>query len=285
MTELMRPFGTAPVSPFGGLPPVLGRLGSLEVRLARSRHDIQAAQELRYDVFYEEMGAVPTPAQKLSRRDADAFDSVCDHLLVYDAAAPDGQRPKVVGAYRLLRQEVAERTGGFYSAQEFDIAPLIRRHPRLRFLELGRSCVLKPWRTKKTVELLWRGILAYVLHHRIDVMFGCACLEGTDPSAIREELAFLRAHAGATGEWRAAARPERAAPMDAMPDSKLDPRRALARLPPLVKGYLRLGCRIGDGAVVDPQFGTTDVLIIMPVSAIDRRYIAYYGPDASRCAA
>ncbi len=272
-----------------GLPVVLGRLGSLEVRLATTRKDIRRAQKLRYKVFYEEMGATPTAAQHLSRRDKDAFDRVCDHLLVYDTAYASGPlkrpKPKVVGTYRLLRQDRAEANFGFYTAQEFDIAPLIARHPGLRFLELGRSCVLKPYRTKKTVELLWQGIWAYVLHHRIDVMFGCASLEGTNPLLIREELAFLQKHAGATGEWHAAARPERAVPMDIFPESRLDPRRALAALPPLVKGYLRIGCSIGEGAVIDPQFGTTDVLIILPVGRIDRRYISYYGADASRYAA
>jgi L-ornithine Nalpha-acyltransferase len=272
-----------------GLPVVLGRLGSLELRLATTRKDIRRAQKLRYKVFYEEMGAAPSATQQLTRRDKDAFDRVCDHLLVYDLDGRDGplggRKPKVVGTYRLLRQEVAERNFGFYSAQEFDIAPLMARHPGFRFLELGRSCVLKPYRTKKTVELLWQGIWAYVLHHRMDVMFGCASLEGVDPIAIREELAFLQEQAAATGEWSAAARPERAVPMDLMPPAKLDRRRALAALPPLVKGYLRVGCRIGDGAVIDPQFGTTDVLIILPVADIDRRYISYYGADASRYAA
>jgi L-ornithine Nalpha-acyltransferase len=272
-----------------GLPIVLGRMGSLELRLATTRKDIRRAQKLRYKVFYEEMGAVPSPTQKLSRRDKDAFDRVCDHLLVYDMAHVSHTlkrpKPRVVGTYRLLRQDVAERNFGFYSAAEFDIAPLIQRHPGLRFLELGRSCVLKPYRTKKTVELLWQGIWAYVLHHRMDVMFGCASLEGTDPISIREELAFLHEHANASGEWRAAARPDRIVPMDLMPTKKLDQRRALAALPPLVKGYLRLGCRIGEGAVIDRQFGTTDILIVLPVSHIDKRYITYYGTDTSRHAA
>lgn len=272
-----------------GLPVILGRVGSLEVRLATTRKDIRRAQRLRFKVFYEEMGAVPSAAQQLSRRDKDAFDRVCDHLLVYDLAHAAGPlkrpKPRVVGTYRLLRQDVAERNFGFYSAAEFDVAPLLARHPGMRFLELGRSCVLKPYRTKKTVELLWQGIWAYVLHHRMDVMFGCASLGGTNPLAIREELAFLQAQAGATGDWHAAARPEHAVPMDLIPEAKLDMRRALAALPPLVKGYLRLGCRIGEGAVIDRQFGTTDVLIILPVSRIDRRYISYYGADASRYAA
>lgn len=272
-----------------GLPKVLGRIGSLEVRLAVTRKDIRRAQKLRYKVFYEEMGATPSATQQLSRRDKDAFDRVCDHLLVYDMAFVSGPlkrpKPKVVGTYRLLRQDVAVRNFGFYTAQEFDVAPLMARHPHLRFLELGRSCVLKPYRTKKTVELLWQGIWAYVLHHRMDVMFGCASLEGTDPIVIREELAFLHEHAAASGEWHASARPERSVPMDLMPSQKLDARRALGALPPLVKGYLRLGCRIGEGAVIDRQFGTTDVLIILPVANIDKRYITYYGADASRYAA
>jgi L-ornithine Nalpha-acyltransferase len=268
---------------------VLGRLGSLEVRLATTRKEIRLAQKLRYEVFYEEMGATPSATQLFSRRDKDAFDRVCDHLLVYDMAHREGPlqlpRPKVVGTYRLLRQDVAERNFGFYSAQEFDIAPLVARHPGLRFLELGRSCVLKPYRTRKTVELLWQGIWAYVLHHGMHVMFGCASLEGTDPGAVREELAFLHDQAGARGAWHAAARPERAVPMNMVPVSALDRRRALSALPPLVKGYLRVGCSIGEGAVIDPQFGTTDVLIILPVANIDRRYISYYGVDANRFAA
>jgi L-ornithine Nalpha-acyltransferase len=290
---LPREFGALPgnavVRDTMGLPVVLGRLGSLEVRLATTRKEIRRAQRLRYEVFYEEMGALPSAAQQLSRRDKDPFDRVCDHLLVYDHGPAAGplRRPqsRVVGTYRLLRQDVADRNFGFYTAQEFDIAPLVARHPGLRFLELGRSCVLKPYRTKKTVELLWQGIWAYVRHHGMDVMFGCASLEGVNPLAIREELAFLHANAAAVGEWHASARPDRAVPMDLMPAAKLDVRRALAALPPLVKAYFRLGCRIGDGAVVDPQFGTTDVLIILPVAHIDQRYISYYGGNAARQAA
>jgi L-ornithine Nalpha-acyltransferase len=265
-----------------GLPVVLGRHGDLELRLATTRREIRQAQKLRYQVFFEEMGATPTAWQHLSRRDKDAFDRVCDHLLVYDRSVR-GQR-RAVGTYRLLRQDVAEANFGFYTSCEFEIAPLIARHPAARFLELGRSCVLKPYRTRKTVELLWQGIWAYVLHHRIDVMFGCASLNGTDPLLVREELSFLHRHAPATGEWHAAARADHAVPMEATGDGG-DDRRTLAGLPPLIKGYLRLGCRIGEGAVVDRQFGTTDVLIVLPVKNIDQRYIAYYGQDVRPAAA
>ncbi|HSI42665.1 MAG TPA: GNAT family N-acetyltransferase [Xanthobacteraceae bacterium] len=267
----------------------LGRIGALEVRLARSAADVRRAQKLRFKVFYEEMSAVPGAAERLTRRDVDAFDAICDHLLVLDHGAPRtglGRRePAVVGTYRLLRQDVAERHGGFYTAGEFDIAPLIARHPGKRFLELGRSCVLPAYRTKRTVELLWHGIWAYVLAHRIDVLFGCASLEGTDPAALARPLGFLHHFAPAEPEWQARALPGRLSRMDALSRDAIDPKAALGELPPLIKGYLRIGAQIGEGAVVDRQFGTTDVLIILPVSRISPRYVGHFGANAERHAA
>jgi putative hemolysin len=272
-----------------GLPQTLGRIGSLEVRLARSARDVKRAQRLRFKVFYEEMSAIPDAAAMLSRRDRDAYDPICDHLLVLDHDVPAAPfrkaRPRIVGTYRLLRQEIAGRHGGFYSASEFDLEPLIASHPGKRFLELGRSCVLRPYRNKRTVELLWHGIWTYVLHHRIDVMLGCASLEGTDPSRLGLPLAFLHHHAGAPPEWNAKALPERYVSMDRMAAESIDPKAALQSLPPLVKGYFRLGATFGDGAVVDYQFGTTDVLVILPVERISERYLGHFGPTADRFAA
>jgi putative hemolysin len=271
------------------MPRIVGQCGPLEVRLARTDTEVEMAQELRFQVFYEEMAAFADAGVALSRRDRDGFDALCDHLLVFDhAAEPAPSRPmtpKVVGTYRLLRQEVAERHGGFYSAGEFDIAPLIAAHPGRRFLELGRSCVLAPFRTKRTVELLWHGIWAYVLHHKIDVMIGCASLEGTDPGRLALPLSFLRHHAGAPPEWSARALPEHYVPMDRIPGDAIDVRAALSALPPLLKGYLRLGATFGDGAVVDRQFGTIDVLVILPVERLSGRYVGYFGPTAERYAA
>lgn len=266
----------------------LGRSGSLEVRLARGPAEIWRAQRLRYRVFYEEMSAKPDVVSRMFRRDADRFDGACDHLLVIDHAARGrfgGIKPKVVGTYRLMRQNAADRLGGFYTQGEFALQPMIARHPSLRFLELGRSCVLKPYRSKKTVELLWHGIWAYIRHHRIDAMFGCASFDGTDPDALALPLSFLHHHARAQGDWTVAARPERATVMDRLPAEMVDAKLALKEMPPLIKGYLRLGARFGSGAVIDRQFGTTDVLVILPVAAIDRRYVDYYGDEGQRYAA
>lgn len=262
-----------------------GRIGNLEVRLAQTRHEIKLAQRLRYQVFYEEMAAVPSRLAQFRRRDEDAYDALCDHLLVIDLnetrrASRLGrpESPKVVGTYRVLRQDIAERSLGFYTASEYDIAPLIKAKSHShRFMELGRSCVLAPYRNKRSVELLWHGLWTYVREHRIDVMLGCASFEGTDPTQHAEALSFLHHHALAPPEWRCKAHAARHVPMDLMTKDAVSMKSALRAMPPLIKAYLRLGASVGDGAVIDHQFGTTDVLIVLPVEKIDPRYFVHYG--------
>ena len=265
-----------------------GRMGSLEVRLARRAAEVRRAQKLRYRVFYQEMSAIADAGKLVSRRDVDAFDPVCDHLLVVDHAVRDNvlpAGPQVVGTYRMLRQTVAELHGGFYSAGEFDLDGLLARHRALSFLEVGRSCVLARYRHRRTVELLWHGIWTYVRRHRLDVLIGCASLDGTDPQRLALALSFLHHYAAAPEPWRARALPARVVEMNRMPKSAVDPRAALRALPPLIKGYLRLGAFVGEGAVIDRQFGTTDVLMVLPVAAINGRYIEHFGPGAERHAA
>jgi putative hemolysin len=268
----------------------LGRVGSLEVRLAQTAAEVRQAQKLRFRVFYQEGSAIPNPAQSFAKRDVCPYDAICDHLLVVDHAACAGHplnnrlgRPAVVGTYRLLRQPLAEEYGGFYTGGEFDIDALIGRHGELQFLELGRSCVLSAYRNKRTVELLWHGIHAYFMQNRCDVLFGCASLDGTDPERLALPLSFLHHYARAPEMWRARALPERYVEMNRIAKEAIDPKAALRALPPLIKGYLRLGAYIGDGAVVDHEFGTTDVLIVLPVSAIKQRYFEHF--DLSRRAA
>jgi putative hemolysin len=141
------------------------------------------------------------------------------------------------------------------------------------------------YRNKRTVELLWQGIWSYVLHNRLDVMFGCASLDGTEPDRLAMPLSFLHHYCRAPEQWRARALPERYVEMNLMSKETIDPKQALRSLPPLIKGYLRLGCYIGDGAVIDRQFGTTDVLIMLPVSVLNERYIEHFGASAERHAA
>jgi putative hemolysin len=257
------------------------RSGSLEVRLAVNWHEIDGAQALRYRVFFEEMGAHPSAEMVRTRRDRDRFDAYCDHLLVIDHARPDGD--KIIGTYRLLRRSVAERHGGFYTETEFDIAPLLAVEGEL--LELGRSCVEAPYRTRPTMQLLWRGIAEYVFAHDIKIMFGCASLPGTDIAEHAPALTYLHHFHLAPPSLRVRALPDRYVAMDLLTPDEIDAaeivaqlasRATISALPPLLKGYLRLGALIGEGAVIDRDFNTTDVCIIVVSDRITDKYFNHY---------
>jgi L-ornithine Nalpha-acyltransferase len=261
------------------LPSPLGRIGCLTVRLAQTESEIEAALVLRYQVFFSDHGGSTSES-----RDADRFDDLCDHLLVFDESLPGPSQAQIVGTYRLLRQERSLLAGGFYSAAEYDVQALVARHGTRRFLELGRSCVLPQYRSKRTVELLWQGIWAYCHAHRIDVMFGCASFPGTIAARHAMPLSFLHHHALAEQEWRVRAVEGWGTPMDLMPPEAVDAKTAIAAMPPLIKGYLRLGARFGEHAVIDREFGSTDVFVILRTEEIAERYLGHYGPQATRFA-
>jgi len=260
--------------------PVLAVSGALEVRLAETEHEVEQAQRLRYCVFYEEMSAIPSPRMRETRRDFDKYDDVCDHLLVVDRDAhdEDGQ-PLVVGTYRLTRERDAMRAGGFYTASEYDLSRMLNGLAAgTKYLELGRSCVLKSYRSRPgTMQLLWKGLMAYVARFDIDLMFGCASLPGTDVSEMALPLSYLHHFHAMPDHLRVKARPELFVGMNRMAKDQIDAREGLRSLPPLLKGYVRAGCCIGDGAVIDRQFGTTDVFIYFPVSGLDPRYRSRFG--------
>lgn len=258
--------------------PILGSMNSMQTRLARSRNEISKAQSLRYKVFYKELSAKSNAMALLTRRDQDSFDRICDHLLVLDHNANGAS--EIVATYRLLRQKVSEQFGEFYSSKEFDLEPLLARYSHLDFLELGRSCILPAWRNKRTIELLWQGAWAYILQHNVDVMIGCASLQGTDPAELALPLSYLHHHARAPEYWRVSAVSRRGVNMALMRADEVDSKKALRSLPPLIKGYLRLGAWVSEEAVVDHQFGTTDILIILPIANIKQRYLNYYNAKA-----
>ncbi|WP_417449204.1 GNAT family N-acetyltransferase [Kordiimonas sp.] len=260
------------------------RQGSLEVRLARSFKEIKWAQKLRYKIFYEEMQAKPDWRMRMTKRDIDPYDAVCDHLLVIDHNRKKGKR--VVGTYRLLRQEIADAHNGFYSGGEFDLTPMNSKAFRQQMgegrqlLELGRSCVHKDYRANSTINMLWKGISEYLKEHNIAYMFGCASFEGTNPDAFKEALAYLYHNHLVADDFHVKALGGQFINMNTMPADEVDVKRARRALPPLIKGYLRIGCFIGDGAVVDKQFGTTDVFILLPVERIASRYSKHFDMGA-----
>ena len=254
-----------------GFPELHG--GNLSVRIAATEAERDAAQALRYRVFYEEMGAHPDPETLRLKRDSDEFDAVADHLLVIDNSIASDARG-VVGTYRLVQSDAAAKIGHFYSSSEYDISPLTEFPGRL--LEVGRSCVDKNYRGRAAMQLLWRGIASYIFLHRIDVLLGCASLPGTDPDSMADELTYLYHNHLAPPALRVKALPERRVEMLRTDPHSLDFRKCLTRLPPLIKGYLRLGGYVGDGAVIDPQFNTTDVAVLVKSELLADKYYRHY---------
>lgn len=247
--------------------------GALQVRLAETAADIDACQALRYRVFYEEMGAKPTDEMARHRRDFDDYDAACDHLMAIDHNRGEGP-DAVIGTYRFIRRSAAQKIGRFYSEAEYDIAKIVAFPGEI--LELGRSCVDAAARNNATLQLLWQGNSAYVFHYKIDLMFGCASLPGTDPDALAVPLSHLYHRHLAPEELRPRALPERYVEMNRVPTASYDADKAAAELPPLIKGYLRLGGFVGDGAVIDEQFNTTDVSVVVKCDQVSERYYRHY---------
>ena len=245
----------------------------ITVRLTRSQAEIEASQRLRYKVFYEEQHAVADDKMAALKMDFDEYDAVMDHLIVLDSSLPAGDE-QIVGTYRLMRRAVADKFGKFYTDSEFDIKPLLTSGAEL--LELGRSCVLPPYRTRPVLQKLWEGIAHYVAEHNIGLMFGCACLDGTDVAKNAAQLSYLYHYHLAPPELRPRALDHLYVNMNLIPKEELNAKEVFVSLPPLVKGYMRLGASIGDGAIVDHQFNSTDVCIVMPTHLVTDKYFKHY---------
>ncbi len=251
-----------------------GSSSDLVIRLATTQQEVIRAQELRYRVFYEGMGATPTPSVQALGRDHDAFDDYCDHLIVVDRSRSKPGETCVVGTYRLLRKSVAQARSGYYSADEFDLSRL-EGYPG-EHVELGRSCVDPAYRGKAIMQLLWRGIADYILAHDISLMFGCASFPGTDLGEMASALSFLHHNNRAPEDWCPRAQHARYVDMNIRDESCVDFRTAMREMPALIKGYLRVGGVIGEGAVIDYDFNTTDVCLLVETVNITGKYQRHF---------
>ena len=259
----------------GKQPTRLGELrmaaGRLEVRLAKNDAEIAAAQRLRYEVFYEELSAKASPEVAAERRDFDRFDPFCDHLIVLDhAEAP----ARVVGVYRLLRRDMAAQVGQFYTQDEFNIRKLLRGGRQV--LELGRSCVHPDFRSAGVMNLMWRALAHYIVMHDVKILFGCASFPGADPEKHELALSYLYQKHLAPSQIRPRAIRKRFVSMNRLSEESVDEKDAQLAIPPLLRGYLRLGGVIGDGAVVDEQFDTLDVCIVVRTDQLAEDYARRY---------
>lgn len=261
---------------------VSGRLGTLSTRLAASANEIRAAQRVRYEVFRGDFEANISTTEGPDQEgniDADRYDQVFDHLLVIDHQKTDQQT--IVGTQRFAVRDASAGADDFYSSLEFDLSTLLKNNLGKRFMELGRSCILEQYRNKRTMELLWHGTWDYALKNEADVMLGCASFAADDPQEIAEELGFLSGLRAVENWFVSSQRPD-AIDIGQFAKHVQNPKHALRKLPPLIKGYLRLGAKFSDCAVPDPEFGTIDVLVVLPVADINPKYVAHYGENAER---
>ena len=249
--------------------------GNLEVRLAENSLEIDAAQALRYKVFFEEMQAKPTDEQKYSERDIDEFDHYFDHILVVDHNKDGKIHEKVVGTYRLNGGNYKNKKNFFYTSGEYNLLKLIKFEGNI--LELGRSCVDKKYRNGKTMQLLWAFIAQYVIKYNIEIMFGCASFPGIELSKHKAALAYLHKKYLAPAHIRPVAIKSRYIKMkddDLMNSNNF--KKFISSIPPLIKGYIRLGAFVGDGAVIDHDFNTLDVCIVLPTKKVASRYMDHF---------
>ena len=249
----------------------------LELRLAKTPAEIRAAQRLRYSVFIEELGGSGPMVDHDEGLERDRFDPFFDHLILLDHRRTDDDQ--VVGVYRVMRADGAEKAGQFYSEDEYDLSVL--RASGRTVLELGRSCVHADYRGGTAMMHLWNGLAAYIADHRVEVMFGVASFHGLDPSPIAGPLSLLHHRHLAPADIRPKARKRGNHAMDMIAEDALDRPAAIRAMPSLIKAYLRLGGFVGEGAYIDRPFNCIDVCLVMDVARMSATHRAIYQKDRS----
>jgi len=237
-----------------------------ELRLARDAADLAMAQSLRYEVFVAELGGDGALVDHGARLEADRFDPFFDHLMLLDHSRQDNP---CVGVYRLMRAEQAREAGQFYSDDEYDLTCL--RASGRQLLELGRSCLHPDYRGGAAMMHLWTGLAGYVEAHGIELMFGVASFHGTDAASLAAPLSFLHHRHLAPAPIRVRAHAQGFQRMDLISEPDLDRAAASRAIPSLIKGYLRMGGFVGEGAFIDRPFNTTDICLVMDVAKIPAR--------------
>ena len=244
------------------------------VFMAETEDQVRAAQHLRYQVFVQELGSDGDMVDHQAGLERDRFDPFFEHMLLVDQARPGDLRDQVVGVYRLLTEAGAQRAGQFYSEDEYDLSNL--RASGRKLLELGRSCLHPDYRGGTGMFLLWQALTEFVTAREIDILFGTASFHGTDVGELAEALSLLHHRHLAPEEIRVKTQPEAYQPMNLMAEDQINRPRAMRAIPALIKGYLRLGGTVGDGAYVDHAFNTTDVCLILDTAQLSEAQSKMY---------
>lgn len=233
------------------------KAGPYEVRFASTEEEVRAAQALRYQVFYQEKQGNPSPAMIAEQRDMDQWDERGFHIIVIDTRAE--QQPKVVGTLRLFFSECLKPDQHFYTEETFDLSALHNFYGRS--LELSRFCVDPTGRGGVILMLIWKYAMSFLQDNQIEVMFGCASFSGTDVDKHLPILNYLYEHHLAPVNLRPVPKVERYINLNALYQPNAAWSEAQKSVPTLLRGYLKLGAKISDAAIIDHAFNTVYVSI------------------------
>ena len=239
--------------------------GSIELKIIDNTDQLMhKVKKLRYESFFGESDKV--------KYDSDEFDKLCDHLVAIDKSISDDY---VVGTYRLLLKPKFVKSQKFYSQTEFNISKLTKKKS-LTLLEAGRSCVHKNYRDGSVIKLLWRGLATYIVKNQVDIVFGCASFPSSNHNLFRNQLSYLKHYHSSPKYLKTKPLWKLKVKFKTIDKKLLNSNEEFRKLPPLIKAYIRVGAFVGSGAIVDKEFDTTDVLIVLETKKMLKKYSKLY---------
>ena len=234
--------------------------GSYQVKTIRNSDSLMNnVKKLRFKIFFDEKNP--------NKIDSDEFDEECDHLVVIDKSK---SKDYVVGTYRLLYRKSESIGVRFYSQSEFNITNILNKRSSL--LEAGRSCVRKEYRDGRIIKLLWKGLATYIVKSKVEYIFGCASFPSSDHNRFLSQLSYLKHYHSPSEDLQTNPVDNLKAEFKVISKKKINNEKEFRSLPPLIKAYLRVGAYVGSGAVIDNNFDTTDVLIILDTKKLLKKY-------------
>jgi putative hemolysin len=247
-----------------------------EVRLTRNKEERKQVRQLRYAVFVEEEGASATEEQRALGEEYDAYDRYAEYMAVF-------HNGRVVGTYRIIDRNAAEKMGGFYTESEYNLSKIKKYHGNIA--EMSRACVEKSYRENALVmRLLWAGLGEMIVRRRIELLFGVASFVGTKPARSAQAISYLYYNHLTPNRLRATVLSEKFADgvnpklsrMNILPREFVDEADARSEMTPLIKGYLRMGATFGKGVFVDMPFNSYDVFVLMETRKMNSTYQKHF---------
>ncbi len=221
---------------------------------------INKAKKLRHESFFQKSADTDF--------DSDEFDKYCDHLVVIDRSVSE---EFVVGTYRLLLKPKYLQKIKFYSQSEFNLKNLFSQK-KATLLEAGRSCVHQNYRDGRIIKLLWRGLATYIINNQVELTFGCASFPSSNHKLFTKQLSYLYHYHRPPDNLKTSPHKNLKANFQLIDKGLIDSDEEFRKLPPLIKAYLRVGAWVGNGAIIDNEFNTTDVLIVLDSKKILKKY-------------